>query len=129
MSERHRQLAALQDALAINTYRLAAGLAIPVWYFDDSHVDKIIEGMLNDRHIYCVVVANATGNIHVRLRDAQWGITAADKEFPANGLFVEERLRRLLPVIMGSPNVSSLPMTTPQTLPCSSRCSNPWGLP
>ncbi|MBA4421641.1 MAG: hypothetical protein C0390_00920 [Syntrophus sp. (in: bacteria)] len=37
------------------------------------------------------VVARANGNVHVRLRDAQWRIVVGDREFPAAGLLVEER--------------------------------------
>ncbi|MBA4417369.1 MAG: hypothetical protein C0392_05610 [Syntrophus sp. (in: bacteria)] len=103
-NERHQQLAALQSTLAINTDRLAADLAIPAWNYDDGQIDKISEGILNDRHIYGVV-ANVNGKIYVRQRDARWGIKAADKEFPTKGLIVEERKITLSNNSLGSVKV------------------------
>ena len=88
--DRNRQLAILHHELAVNADRLATGLAAPVWNYDDTQVDKIIESSLMDNNIYGVV-ANASGKIHVRLRDAQWRMAVGDREFPAGGLIVEER--------------------------------------
>src|SRR3990167_10505262 len=79
--DRNRQLAILHQELAVNADRLATGLAAPVWNYDDTQVDKIIESSLMDNNIYGVV-ANASGNIHVRLRDAQWRMAVGDREFP-----------------------------------------------
>ena len=88
--DRNRQLALLHHELAVNADRLATGLAAPVWNYDDIQVDTIIESSLMDKNIYGVV-ANASGKIHVRLRDAQWRMVVGDREFPASGLVVAER--------------------------------------
>lgn len=88
--EKNRQQAGLHDRLVVNTDQLATGLANPVWSYDDRQIDLIIEGMMNDREIYGVV-ANASGKIHVRLRDDQWRVKVGDREFSASGLLVEKR--------------------------------------
>jgi PAS domain S-box-containing protein len=88
--DRNRQLAMLRNELVVNADQLATGLAAPVWNYDDLLMDMIIESSFMNNNIYGVV-AHATGKIHVRLRDAQWRTAVGDREFPADGLLVEER--------------------------------------
>jgi PAS domain S-box-containing protein len=106
--DRNRQFKFLQDELDISADQIATGLASPVWDYDDVQIDRIIESVFANKNIYGVVV-DADGKIRLRLRDAKWQIASGDKEFPAAGLLVEERVITLAEKSIGAVKVFSSP--------------------
>ncbi len=93
LSERTRQEAKLRHNLVLDAGQFSAALALPVWNFDRAQIDKVIESMMQDQTIYGVVVklADVKSTVLARTRDKDWRPQALDREFPADGMLVEER--------------------------------------
>src|SRR5215472_2849037 len=54
--------------------QMALSLALPVWNFDRAQIEKIVEGNMQDRDNYAIVVqlADVSHTVYARGRDAAW---------------------------------------------------------
>ncbi|HUJ16642.1 MAG TPA: PAS domain S-box protein [Nitrospirota bacterium] len=73
--------------------QLSESLALPLWNFDTGQIGRIMESAMRNDNVFGVVVKTTgeQGRPFVRMRDAEWRIISAEREFPTKGLLVEER--------------------------------------
>jgi PAS domain S-box-containing protein len=75
----------LAQTLAIHSDQQAAGLALPMWNLDETHIAAILRSGMSDREIFAIAAATH-GKRWVLIRDAHWGVATADAEPAAAGL-------------------------------------------
>jgi len=83
----------LRIALALDADQIAPSLDLPVWNFDHSEIDKVVESMMLDPILEGMVVKSSDNKtvISARERDAWGKIQVVKDEIPAAGILVEKR--------------------------------------
>ena len=73
---------------------MALSLALPVWNLDRAQINKIIEGNMQDKDNFAIVVrlADINKTVHARTRDGAWNVRTITQEPPPDSdLFKETR--------------------------------------
>ncbi len=93
LDARDQRYLELRNALVLNADQVAPSLVLPVWNFDRSQLDKVVEGLMKDPILSGIVVQQAEPKavLCMRCRDEHWDVQPADKEFPAGGYLMEKR--------------------------------------
>lgn len=100
---KNRKLDDLNLELQLNADKLAQGIALAVWNFDNNQIQKIMESMMKDQSVYSVSVSTGEKN-DILVRDNSWGVVKSDQvDIDGNNIisakrtiyFQEERLGTL----------------------------------
>jgi len=91
-SDMNTQLSALT---ALSAKNLSAGLAVPIWNFDEQASEKIIDSVMFEKQIAAVVVRNKENTVlHSKIRDSAWNIVKSNKEISGNYFLKAEDILR-----------------------------------
>ena len=73
--------------------QLAVSLALPLWNFDHSQMDKIMDSAMQNKAVFSIAVTPSGSNerIYGRVRDSGWQIIEADKIVFRKGMLLQER--------------------------------------
>ncbi len=107
-SERDQRVAQLRDTLTVSLDQQAAGLALPMWNLDETHVVAIMHSGMSNREVFAIA-ASTPDKKYVLARDARWQVDRVDAEPTAKGLIVEERTVRHSGEPVGSVRVFASP--------------------
>src|SRR3954467_10749053 len=85
-SEEQRGMTQLRLDHALVANQMALSLALPVWNFDRTQIDKIIEANMQDKDNFAIVVRleDIKNTVHARARDGAWNSRAINQEPPAD---------------------------------------------
>jgi signal transduction histidine kinase len=89
-SHERENLYVLNDVLADQA---AYGLTLPIWNLDDTQIRQTIEGIMQEKTVYAIVVKQAnSGNIMKELiRDSSWKPVETERAITLPGFLVKER--------------------------------------
>jgi PAS domain S-box-containing protein len=78
---------------AILADQLAQSLALPLWNFDHSQMDKIMESAMQNKNIFGIAVSPSGTNkrAYAKMRDPEWRIIEADRASFPDGLLIQVR--------------------------------------
>jgi PAS domain S-box-containing protein len=83
----------LQEDRTTIADQLAESLSLPLWYFDDAQIEKIMESALRNKQVFGIVVqaAGKGGRTFMRMKEGQGDAIVAARDVPAAGPLVDDR--------------------------------------
>lgn len=104
----------LHSEVAILADQLAESLALPLWNFDHSQMDRIMESAMQNKNIYGIAVIPNGKNerVYAKVRDTEWRPRQADQASFPDGLLLQEREIRFANEPIGSVRIFATPKFT-----------------
>jgi len=84
----------LQQELDYGADQLSSAIALPLWNFDQNQIGAVLESAMKFESVYGLILQPLNldrAPSDIRMRDANWEVTRADKPFDTQGLLSAQR--------------------------------------